>query len=254
MYNTLEFPALLRLIDERSTAFRAAVQNAPSLEDRVPSCPDWVLRDLVEHLGGVQRNWALIVAAGPRDTRPERPVWEPPKELDALLAWSAESTRTLLDALGEAGPDHGCWAWWDFPHNAGAVARHQVQEATIHTHDAQLAAGGTPETLPEEAALDGVEEFLASCVTTTSAWPHEPALLEFHASEGPSWSLALSGDGARPRRGTDADQDPDLRFASAHATAADLVLWFYNRIPLDSLRIEGDGRLFEQLRDWDPDA
>jgi uncharacterized protein (TIGR03083 family) len=253
VHNTLEFPTLLRLIDERSTAFRAAVQNAPSLDDRVPTCPDWALRDLVEHLGSVHRNWALTVAAGPRDTRPERPVWEAPKDLDALLAWSAESTRTLLDALREAGPDQGCWAWWDFPHNAGAVARHQVQEATVHTYDAQITTG-TPETLPEEAALDGVEEFLSSCVTTTVAWPHEPAILEFHATEGRSWRLVLSGDGARTTRGTDTDRDPAFGFASAHATAAELVLWFYNRIPLDSLQIDGDGHLFEQLRDWDPDA
>jgi len=36
---TLEFADLLRLIGERSTAFRAAVASAPSLDVQVPTCP-----------------------------------------------------------------------------------------------------------------------------------------------------------------------------------------------------------------------
>lgn len=43
MEKTLEFPELLRLIDERSTAFRAAVAAAPSLDVQVPTCPEWTL-------------------------------------------------------------------------------------------------------------------------------------------------------------------------------------------------------------------
>ncbi|MFD7917128.1 hypothetical protein ACFV30_41725 [Streptomyces sp. NPDC059752] len=43
MTTTLEYPALLRLIDERSTAFRAAVASAPSLDVQVPTCPEWTL-------------------------------------------------------------------------------------------------------------------------------------------------------------------------------------------------------------------
>ena len=34
----------------------------------------------------------------------------------------------------------------------------------------------------------------------------------------------------------------------------DLVLAFYNRVPLDALKVDGDRRIFEQLIDWDPDA
>jgi hypothetical protein len=45
---TLEFPVLLRLIDERSVAFRAAVASAPSIDVQVPTCPEWTLLDLVQ--------------------------------------------------------------------------------------------------------------------------------------------------------------------------------------------------------------
>ena len=65
MTTTLEFAVLLRLIDERSTALRAAVASAPSLDVQVPTCPEWTLFDLVQHLGEGRRSWAATVAAGP---------------------------------------------------------------------------------------------------------------------------------------------------------------------------------------------
>jgi Mycothiol maleylpyruvate isomerase N-terminal domain len=76
---TLEYPDLLRLVDERSTTFRAAVASAPSLDVRVPTCPKWTLFDLVEHLGVGRRKWAAIVAAGPADVPPARSLvaWDP---------------------------------------------------------------------------------------------------------------------------------------------------------------------------------
>ncbi|MGH3192428.1 MAG: maleylpyruvate isomerase N-terminal domain-containing protein, partial [Streptosporangiaceae bacterium] len=116
MEETLEFPVLLRLIDERSTAFRAAVMSAPGLELKVPTCPEWTLLDLVQHLGAVHRKWAAAVNAGPAAAPPAESASEgaatAPGEREPLLAWSAASTQQLLDALREAGPDRGCWTWW----------------------------------------------------------------------------------------------------------------------------------------------
>ena len=107
MEKTLEFPDLLRLIDERSTAFRAAVSAAPSLDEQVPTCPEWTLFDLVQHLGEGRRRWAATVAAGPAAAPPARSGSEgapaAPREREALLAWLAASTQQLLDALREAG-------------------------------------------------------------------------------------------------------------------------------------------------------
>src|SRR5882724_9580833 len=112
---TPEFPDLLRLIDERSTAFRAAVAAAPGLDVQVPTCPEWTLFDLVRHLGQVHRFWAAIAAAGPF-ARPAKSASEgapaAPREREALLAWSAASTQQLLHALRDVGPDRGCWTRW----------------------------------------------------------------------------------------------------------------------------------------------
>nr|WSY57813.1 maleylpyruvate isomerase family mycothiol-dependent enzyme [Streptomyces sp. NBC_00886] len=253
----LEFPVLLRLIDERSVAFRTAVASAPSLDVRVPTCPEWTLLDLVRHLGGVHRRWAATVAAGPADAPPAGTPSEiastAPKEREALLAWSAESTEQLLGALRESGPDRGCWTWWggsQSPQTCGALARHQVQEATVHTYDAQITLGA-PQPLPDEAALDGVDEFLSTCCAGTDAWPHVPAAVDYHATEGRSWRLTLSADGARatplPTPAAPAD-------AALHGTAGELVLALYGRIPVDSLKLDGDRRVFDLLLAWDPGA
>lgn len=267
MQKTLEFPDLLRLIDQRSTAFRAAVSSAPSLDEQVPTCPEWTLFDLAQHLGEGRRRWAATVAAGPAAAAPARPGPEgapaAPREREALLAWLAASTQQLLDALREAGPDRGCWTWWgtsQSPQTCGAVARHQLQEITVHTYDAQLTVGA-PQPLPDEVALDGVEEFLSTCCATTSAWPHEPAAVDYHATEGRSWRLWLSADGARtaclPQPGTMATtvagEDPDAADAAARGTASELVLTLYGRVAVDSLKLDGDRRLFDQLIAWDPE-
>jgi uncharacterized protein (TIGR03083 family) len=263
---TLEFPVLLRLIDERSTAFRAAVMSAPGLGLKVPTCPEWTLLDLVQHLGAVHRKWVATVNAGPAAAPPAESASgavTAPREREPLMAWSAASTQLLLDTLREVGPDRGCWTWWgpsESPQTSGAVARHQLQEAAVHTYDAQITLGA-PQPLPDEAALDGVDEFLSTCCAWTAPWPHEAAAVDFHATEGRSWRLSLSAGGARTTRlstpGTTlaaaAGEGPDVAFASARGTAAELVLVFYDRIPIDSLQLDGDLHLFDLLREWDTD-
>ncbi|MFB9234754.1 maleylpyruvate isomerase family mycothiol-dependent enzyme [Plantactinospora siamensis] len=319
MEQTLGFTDLLRLIDERSAAFRAAVAAASSLDVRVPPCPEWTLFDLAQHLGEGRRAWAATVAAGPQATGKVAPTDDPvaPREREALQGWLADSTRQLLDALREAGPDRACWAFWgrsQSPLTCAAVARRQLHEIAVHTYDAQLAVGA-PQPLPDEVAVDGAEEFLLTFCTTTVAWPHEPAVVDYHVPEGRSWRNWLSGDGARvarlpgsgtlpaaaagadpadtaadpahpsadqadmaadpadvpadragvaadragvaaDRAGMDADRAGVAAApvdASARGAARDLVLAFYGRIPLDSLKLDGDRRLFDQLVEWDPE-
>jgi hypothetical protein len=58
---TLEFPQLVRLIDERSTAFVAAVASAPSVDVPVPTCPGWTLFDLAQHLGMGRRIFEQLI-------------------------------------------------------------------------------------------------------------------------------------------------------------------------------------------------
>ncbi|MFI7430767.1 maleylpyruvate isomerase family mycothiol-dependent enzyme [Micromonospora sp. NPDC049836] len=265
MHEILTFPDHLRLIDERSTAFRAAVAAAPSLDVPVltsdpHAAPERTLFDLVRHVGMGRRKSAAIVAAGPADAPPESSAWEDgagaPREREALLTWWTESVAQLTSTLREAGPDRRCWTWWDdspSPQTSGAWARRQVPEIAVYTYDAQRTVGA-PQPLPDEVALDGFDDCQFTLCSTTVAWPHEPAVVDYHANEGRSWRLRLDRDGARVTRpGTAAAvEDPHPADASARGTASDLVLMFYGRVPLDSLTLEGDRRIFDRLIAWDP--
>jgi len=250
----LEHDVLLGLIADRAQALRTAAAAAPDLGATVPTCPDWTLHDLVQHVGTSHRRWATTVAAGPADAPPELPPVTAPQELHELLVWSSASTAMLLDALATAGPDRGCWTWWDrstSPQTSGAVARHQVQHVTVHAYDAQLTAGA-PEPLPTQAALDGVEEFLSTSCAGTYAWPHAPASVDYRTREGRGWRLALGPERVTSTRLTGDEAEP--AGTGLLATASETVLFLYGRVPASALEVTGDAGLFDLLFAWDPDA
>jgi uncharacterized protein (TIGR03083 family) len=256
VHTTPDFSDLLQLLDERSTAFRDLVAVAPDLDVPVPSCPGWTLFDLVQHVGQGRSRWATIVAAGPATERPAgtapSEAADAPREREDLQAWLTASVAELDAALRETGPDRGCWAWWDdsqSPLTVAAVARHQVQEVAVHTYDAQLALGA-PQPIPDDAAVDGVEEFLSSCNATTYAWPHEPATLDYVSTEGPAWRLWLDGDGARFARLPDGGASTDPATMTGRGSASEIVLTMYGRIPLETLEITGDRAVLDVLVEW----
>ncbi len=247
MTATPPFPELLALVEGRSAALREAVGASTDPAAPVPGCPGWTLPDLVVHLGQVQRFWASAVTAADDTGPPTAEQIGDRTPRGELLDWSAESTTLLVTALRAAGPEAPCWAWWGAgvaPLTAGAVARHQVQEAAVHAYDAQEAIG-KPEQIPAAAAVDGVEEFLSVCLGALGPWPHRPARVSFQALEGPSWLVDLSPSGARPSPA--AGGEP---VTSVQGRASDLVLALYRRIPLADIRVTGDQEVADQLRDW----
>lgn len=247
MTQTPPFADLLALLDDRSAALRAAVAAAPDLEARVPGCPEWTLRDLVAHLGEVHRFWAVVVGAGAADGPPPPEARGDMEPHGDLLEWSADSTRMLLDALREAGPDSPCWTWWaasGAPMTSGAVARHQVHEAAVHAYDAQEAVG-KPEPVPAAVAVDGIDEFVVVGLGSSGPWPHRPARVTLAAVEGPSWTVDLTPAGAQADPA--ASGEP---VATVRGPAGDLVLALFGRVPFDQLTIEGDATVIDQLRAW----
>ncbi|WP_411143671.1 maleylpyruvate isomerase family mycothiol-dependent enzyme [Streptomyces sp. x-80] len=252
MTTTPPFSGLLALVAGRSAALRTAVAGATGLDARVPGCPGWSLFDLVAHVGKVQRFWAAVVAAGPATRPPADEAAGSAAPRDALLAWSAEGTGRLLTALREAGPERGCWAWWGasgVPLTAGAVARHQVQEAAVHAYDAQAAAG-RPRPLPEAVAVDGVAEFLAVSFGTAGRWPHRPARVAWYTAEGPSWSVGLTAEGAVISGMSGPATAAPAPTAAVYGPASDLLLTLYGRRTLDGIRVDGDRAPVEELIAW----
>ncbi|MEU9502465.1 maleylpyruvate isomerase family mycothiol-dependent enzyme [Streptomyces sp. NPDC048196] len=239
------FEDLLALIQDRSAALRSSVAGSPDLDVCVPSCPDWSLRDLVEHLTEVHRFWAAAVGAGPSEKPPTVALVDDLPSAD-LLPRSAAATQELIAALRAAGPEEGCWTWWrdiNVPTTSSAVARHQVREAAVHAFDAQLATG-TPKPVPAAVALDGITEFIGVSHGTAGPWPHEPTRIGLHAAEGQSWLVDLTASTSHVTDGR------HKTTADLHGSATNLFLTLHGRLPLDSLRSEGDRATLEYFLSW----
>jgi uncharacterized protein (TIGR03083 family) len=250
---TAAFADLLKTIEDRSAALRAAAADAGP-EARVPGCPDWSVRDLVAHLGEVQRFWAAVVSAGPADGPPaDIPGDEAPASgaVEDLIAWSAAATEELARALAEAGPGRPCWTWWratTAPATSGAVARHQVQEAGVHAFDAQEAAGH-PEPLPGSVAADGIGEFTTVGLAAMGPWPHDAGTVALAPEGGQPWVVSLAPDGVRSVPGDPGD-DLSRPAARIRGTGSDIVLALYGRRARQGLIIEGDQDLAARMLTW----
>jgi uncharacterized protein (TIGR03083 family) len=246
----LSFPAALALIDDRSAALRAAAVAA-GMNAQVPGCPGWNVADLVAHLGEVHLSWAAIVAAGPASGPPAEEAVGDVLPHGDVLEWSADATARLLAALTDAGPDRMCWTWWEeaavAPNTAGAVARHQVQEAGVHAFDAQQ-AGGRAEPLPWAVAADGVSEYLTVELPTNGPWPYEPGTVVFETGAGGTWLVSLMLEGVHVLEG--GAHGHVNRTATVTADPSDVVLSFYRREIGHPLQIDGDPDLVPQLLAW----
>jgi uncharacterized protein (TIGR03083 family) len=247
---SLSFPDMLALIEDRSAALREAAAQA-GLGAHVPGCPDWDVADLVTHLGQVQLFWAAAVAAGPADEPPSDEVIGDREPHGELLAWSADATARLTSALSDAGPNRICWTWWEefdmAPNTSAAIARHQVQEAAVHAFDAQQAGGqGLP--LPDPVAADGVNEFITVSLPTNGPWPYEPATVILETGPGGTWLLDLGPVGVRVLEG---DVHGHVKpTAVVTADPGDMILAFYRRETVGDLQIDGVAELVPQLITW----
>jgi uncharacterized protein (TIGR03083 family) len=199
------------------------------LEARVPSCPEWSVRDLAHHIGIVQWYWGANVRAANADERSGAELTAAPGDSD-LLAWLGWCTYGLLVALREAGPDAPCWTWWGEPRSAAAVGRHQAQEAAVHRWDAELATGSVGSLRPELAS-DGVPDFIQIMVGR-----------DVSALSG-SVTLTATDTGAGWQVGAAPSADSGGRAAELQATASDLVLMLYRRLPVPDAAVVGDPML-----------
>ena len=230
------FAQMLDSIAAESHVLAETVAHS-DLEARVPSCPKWSVRDLAHHIGEVQWYWGQNVAAQNADERSGGELTTLPEDED-LLAWLGWCTYTLLGALRQAGPDAPCWAWWPAPHTAGAIARHQAQEVAVHRWDAEGVAGrGASAPLAPGLATDGVPEFVDIMVgADVSALPGTVTLTA--TDTGGSWKVSggETAGGTRPGRASE-----------LQASASELVLMLYRRLPVPDTAVIGDPVLVAAL-------
>jgi uncharacterized protein (TIGR03083 family) len=237
-----------------TAAARAMVADAP-----VPTCPEWVARDLIRHLGGVHR-WATTVVAEARAEPPGPSLeeiaggWPGDEE---LADWFEAGYLGLASALKVAPPDLRCWTFMRAPSPLAFWSRRQAHETAIHRVDAELAAGRTVAHLSPFApafAADGVDELLTCFVPrrSTGLRAEEPAALRVEClDDDGAWVLSIGPGGVTTSAGSDGDGDADGDWpqCTVRGAAADLYLALWNRGGDERLRIEGDRAVLASFGD-----
>lgn len=229
----------------REGALYVAAIERGDPDARVPSCPDWALRDLVHHTGGIHR-WATRIvserAAGPIDESLESVAGGWPDDQD-LAPWFRAGHLLLVDALRSASDDDEIWAFLrTAPSGRGFWARRQLHETAIHRVDAELASGTVTE-IPTDHAVDGIDELLTGFLPRRTSRLRPEATTTFAIAPtdaDAAWLVTADPDGARTER-TAGDADLVLR-----GPAASLYTLLWNRG--GDVDVEGDRALLDVWR------
>jgi uncharacterized protein (TIGR03083 family) len=147
---------ILELLAEAAATGHPADERA-----RIPSCPDWTLLDLANHLGRVYAMVATALESGP-DAAFERARIPRRAEAQSAEDWLRERLEIVLGLLGSVEEEGRAWNFVDGP--GGPVSfwwRRQAHETLIHRVDAEMAAGLPITDADPSFAADGIGDFLA---------------------------------------------------------------------------------------------
>ena len=232
-------------------AFRAAVGQPGVLDNRVPSCPEWTVGDLVHHLGWVYRRVHAHANRGVT-TRPENLPDEPRPDDAALLGWWDERYASLLALLDALDPALPAWNWAPQAKRAEFWMRRMAHETAVHRWDAQIGVSGLTEPVEAKFAVDGVTEVLDTWLPAgrRKGPLDRTGIVALHATDAEqTWYVRLRGAGiALLDTDTLLDDAQHHERVVASGSASDLMLALYGRVPFDVLNVSGDASLLSALR------
>jgi len=231
----------------REGALLATAASRAPLDAAVPTCPEWSLRDLVRHIGGVHRWAAWNVShpsAAPVGDEQEAELMRSWPDDAGLLDWYRDGHAALAATLSDAAPDVACWSFLPAPSPLAFWARRQAHETAIHRADAEGASGPiTP--FAAEFAADGVDELLLGFLSRRRrAHLERSCSLALRATDlDTTWSVEMRPDGLSATR--DARDGTDCSVA---ASASDLYLLLWNRRDRTGLDVSGDASVLDTWR------
>ncbi|OBB03384.1 hypothetical protein A5662_11985 [Mycobacteriaceae bacterium 1482268.1] len=231
MDNRSPGPPYLSWINEDSTEMLALADEL-DLAAPVPTCPGWSLGDLVGHLFSAHRWVTSCVKAGTQAQQRDLPA--APSERTELTAWARQALAELLSVLWETSPNQLVWTPLRGPAPSIWWRRKAAVEAAIHRWDAHRAVREEPHPIAASLALAGIDEFSQDFL---------PPMLMSMPEPPPASTICLEptdiSDGRvlTLRETVGHEPAPHVRI---RGTASDLLLWMWNRIPPEHLKIEGD--------------
>ncbi|WTW93826.1 maleylpyruvate isomerase family mycothiol-dependent enzyme [Streptomycetaceae bacterium NBC_01309] len=187
----------------------------------------------------------------------------------ALVAWFADGARQLGDTFAATDPATRVWTWAP-EQTAGFWLRMQAVEAAVHRWDAERSVG-EPGPMERSLACDAVAQTFEVMAPARRARLAAPAgageTYRLIATDGPeSWTVRFSGAdveypahavgpadpaaaAAAAPTATAAPPEANVPPAAPHhhgstaelrGSASDLMLFLWDRLPLDRLTVTGD--------------
>ena len=212
-----------------------------SLDAPVPTCPGWVVRDVVLHTGAVFNHKVACIRLG---ERPEEGAWsvEPGPDED-LLGWYFASLDGLTAELGERGPDYATYAWYTPEQSTAFWYRRMAHEAVVHRVDVETATSSlTP--ADDDLALDGIDEVLEVFVTWAVGDDPDEDVTAFDGHSllvragGRAWHL--SGHAGDPAGQIVLSRTAAPADVVVTGEPSELLLWLWGRRPDSAVTIRGE--------------
>ncbi len=245
--DTADHLIYLRAHAEGLASLVADAHQQDHLGRTVVTCPDWTVRDLAEHVGGLQR-WSAHLVEGPVAVETWRTdlTLTYPESDGEVAAWLAAGLEPMLEVFSNVPPDRRVWVWGADPH-ARFWPRRMLHEAVVHRADLELSLGLEP-AISADLAVDGIDEFLTNLPFTarwgapTDRYRSKGERLVIRASDtGDTWRLRFH------RAGLWWDRGSDKADATLTGLSGDLYLQLQGR-ERSSVAAAGDPAVIELWR------
>jgi uncharacterized protein (TIGR03083 family) len=184
----------------------AAAAERAGLDAAVPTCPPWLVKDLLRHTGYIHRWAARHIAECPADVLdgpPEAEILAGGATDPDLIAWFLAGHGALVEVLTAADPGLECGTFLPAPSSLAFWARRQAHETAIHRADAESASGLRP-VFPADFAADGIDELIMGFGRrrkyAPAAGPGGGRLHVLASDTGDGWYVEAREGRVQPRR------------------------------------------------------
>jgi uncharacterized protein (TIGR03083 family) len=218
----------------------------------VPSCPGWTVADLTRHVGAVYLHKILAMREGvePDPWPPEGLAEEEP------LALLDRAYAELRQEFAAHQPEDRAFSWYTPDQTVGFWIRRMAHETVIHRIDAELGTGQPVAPVPDDLAVDGIDELLRVFAAYSVATWGDYFTDILAGSPGRTYTVRADGAAWRVRTGPG-------RFAvedGAGVGPADVAVsgppaavlrWVWNREGAgepSAVTVEGEPAAVEELR------
>ncbi|SHF39596.1 maleylpyruvate isomerase N-terminal domain-containing protein [Streptoalloteichus hindustanus] len=250
----IDYGRLLDVLADEGRLLAGAARGADRVL-AVPGCPGLTLGETVRHVTEIYRAVLAWLRSGdggvpPPGSAPAAsagPVGQAGPGAapeDALLAALVD----LLAELRRHRPTDPCRTWWPADPTCGFWWRRLAHETVVHRVDVQGARGTEVAEIPDDIAVDGVDEALllwfGHRLGALGVAGTRDARVGVVLGER-AWLARASASGAQARRVT----PEEARTADALVTGdpAAVYLWLWGRLPDRAVAMRGDQDAVAQL-------